>query len=76
MIRIARALVLQWFYTGFTVVGPVREILHSTRSGFTMVLQWFYNGFTVVVHWCCVACALPEACLNPSRMSQARPVPS
>ena len=44
MIRIARALVLQWFYNGFTVVGPVRGFLHSRRL-------WFYNGFTLVLQW-------------------------
>ena len=61
MIRIARALVLQWFYNGFTVVGPVRGFLHSRRlwfySGFTLVLQWsdpcgkFYTAPALVLQW-------------------------
>ena len=51
MAPLAGAVVLQWFYSGFTVVGPIAEILNTGRrwlySGFTMVgvvLQWFYSG--------------------------------
>jgi hypothetical protein len=41
--------VLQWCYSGVTVVLPWRY------SDFTVVLPWRYSGATVVLQWCYLA---------------------